>query len=120
MTNVEVYAHSVSEHFAVAVLQNINDRDNLRLLGEVLLLRCGYQRPQLVDVDGWSPVLVPGQVVVAHTDFTEVTRMVLIEVCSAGVLVTVLRARAQTYRWWCIPPARPRPPGCLRCFPTRP
>jgi hypothetical protein len=19
--------------------------------------------------------------------------------------------------WWCIPPALPRPPGCLRCFP---
>ena len=23
-------------------------------------------------------------------------------------------------RWWCWPPARPRPPGCLRCLPTRP
>ena len=22
--------------------------------------------------------------------------------------------------WWCWPPAFPRPPGCLRCFPTRP
>ncbi|CAN1838690.1 hypothetical protein LINPERHAP1_LOCUS35525 [Linum perenne] len=22
--------------------------------------------------------------------------------------------------WWCIPPALPRPPGCLRCLPTRP
>src|SRR5271154_6764302 len=23
-------------------------------------------------------------------------------------------------RWWCCPPAIPRPPGCFRCFPTRP
>ena len=23
-------------------------------------------------------------------------------------------------RWWCCPPALPRPPGCLRCFPMRP
>lgn len=23
-------------------------------------------------------------------------------------------------RWWCIPPALPRPPGCLRCLPIRP
>ena len=23
-------------------------------------------------------------------------------------------------RWWCWPPAFPRPPGCLRCLPTRP
>jgi hypothetical protein len=23
-------------------------------------------------------------------------------------------------RWWCWPPALPRPPGCLRCFPMRP
>jgi hypothetical protein len=23
-------------------------------------------------------------------------------------------------RWWCCPPALPRPPGCLRCLPTRP
>lgn len=21
--------------------------------------------------------------------------------------------------WWCIPPALPRPPGCLRCFPIK-
>lgn len=23
-------------------------------------------------------------------------------------------------RWWCWPPALPRPPGCFLCFPTRP
>ncbi len=23
-------------------------------------------------------------------------------------------------RWWCWPPALPRPPGCLRCLPMRP
>ncbi len=28
--------------------------------------------------------------------------------------------RSISTRWWCWPPARPRPPGCLRCLPTRP
>ena len=26
----------------------------------------------------------------------------------------------KTHRWWCWPPALPRPPGCLRCLPIRP
>jgi len=45
----------------------------------------------LVNVDGGSEVVVPQQMVVSHTDFTEVTRMVLIISSSSG--------RLSGYRW---------------------
>ena len=64
------------------MLENVDDGDNVRVGGEALLLRLRDKRPELVDVDDRAPVRVAGEVEVAHTNFTEVTRMVLIEVGS--------------------------------------
>ena len=68
-------------------MEGINHRDDIRRLGQTLLLLRRNQRPQLVYVDDGSPVHVAGQVEVAHTDLTEVTRMVLIEVGSININV---------------------------------
>lgn len=45
-------------------------------------------RSYLVEVDDWLPELVLQLVEVAHTDFTEVTRMVLVHVGAVVVLTT--------------------------------
>ena len=60
--------------------QSVDNGDNVRVLRQTLLLLGGDKRPELVDVDDRPPVEVAGQVEVAHTDLTEVTGMVLIEV----------------------------------------
>ena len=62
------------------MLENVDDRDDVRVGGEALLLGLGDKRPELVDVDDRAPLKVAGKVEAAHTDFTEVTRVVLIEV----------------------------------------
>ena len=62
------------------MLENVDDRDDVRVGGEALLLGLGDKRPELVDVDDRAPVRVAGEVEVAHTDLTEVTGMVLVEV----------------------------------------
>lgn len=60
--------------------QSVDDRDNLRVLCQSLLLFLRYKAPEFVDVDDGAPVLVASKVEVAHTNLTEVTRMVFIEV----------------------------------------
>lgn len=43
--------------------------------------------------------------------------------CSACIAVIIGMSTdylSKLIRWWCCPPALPRPPGCLRCLPTRP
>lgn len=77
--------HAVAEHLSVAKPQGVDDGDDAGVSGDTLLLLCGDEAPELVDVDDGPPVGVAGQVEVAHTDFTEVTGMVLVEVCSARV-----------------------------------
>lgn len=62
--------------------QGVDDGNNLRVLCQTLLLFCGNKRPELVDVDDGLPVEVASYMEVAHTNLTEVTRMVLIEVGS--------------------------------------
>lgn len=49
---------------------------------------CSKKFAYLVEVDHGLPELVLGLVEVAHTDFTEVTRMVLVEVGTVVVLTT--------------------------------
>lgn len=61
-------------------MESVNDGNNFAVLREALPLLCWHKRPQLVDVDGWAPVGVAGEMEMAHTDLTEVTRMVLVEV----------------------------------------
>ena len=76
---------ALAQDLAVAVLEGVDNGDDLRALCQALLLGGGDERPELVDVDDRAPVRVAGEVEVAHTDLTEVTRMVLIEVGPASV-----------------------------------
>lgn len=76
------------------MLEDVDNGDNIRALGQALLLRGGDKRPELVDVDNRAPLEVASKVEAAHTNLTEVTRMVLIEV---GPIDTQL-PRAQSGR----------------------
>lgn len=62
------------------MLENVDDGNDVRVGSKALLLCLGNKRPELVDVDDRAPVRVVGQVEVAHTNLTEVTGMVLVEV----------------------------------------
>ena len=79
---IKFYAHTIAQHLSVSESQGVNHRDDIRVLSKTLLLLLRYKAPQLVDVDNWAPVLIVGEVVVAHTNLTEVTWMVLVEVGS--------------------------------------
>ena len=61
-------------------MEDVDYRDDLRALGKTLLLLGGHKRPEFVDVDDRAPLKVAGEVEAAHTDLTEVTGMVLVEV----------------------------------------
>lgn len=66
--------------------------DNWRLV-RVLECLLGFLRdegPDLLDIDSWAMVSVLSQMEVTHTNLTEVTRMVLVEVDSVVVLTTGL------------------------------
>ena len=62
------------------MVQGVDDGNNLRLLRQPLLFLFRHERPQFVHVDDRPPLYVAGQVVVSHTNLTEVTRMVLVKV----------------------------------------
>ena len=66
-------------------MEDVDYRDDLRALGKTLLLLGGHKRPEFVDVDDRAPLEVAGEVEAAHTDLTEVTGVVLIEVRPMGV-----------------------------------
>ena len=67
------------------MLEDIDNGDDLRVLSETLLLLRGHKRPELVHVDDGTPLEVARQVEAAHTNLTEVTRVVLIEVGPIGM-----------------------------------
>ena len=74
---------SVAQNLSVAKLQGVNNRDELRVGSQILLLLSGHKTPELVDVDGWAPLGVASKMEMAHTNLSEVTGMVLVEVGSA-------------------------------------
>lgn len=156
--------------------EGVDDGDNSRLGGEALALLLGDEglkqsrsaipsynprelqsqtHSKLVDVNHRAPEGSLVLVEVPHSDLSEVSVMVLIEVGPVVVLSSSLLYEGIARRWgqrsalpsehslpsWCsssqrfqsILPAsscctlsteiqltNPRPPGCLRCFPTRP
>lgn len=67
--------------------ERVNNRDLISVLVFILDL-VADQGPDLVKVDGGTVVGVLRQVVVTHTNFTKVTRMVLIKVDAVVVLTT--------------------------------
>jgi hypothetical protein len=67
----------------------IDDRDIGSLsVGNSCLFR--NERPNLLDVDSWAVISVASEMEVSHTDLTEITRVVLVEVDSVMVLTTGL------------------------------
>jgi len=89
-----VWHLAFSEHF-VDVVRGAVDDWRFGFLGELLSDFFAYEAPEVIDVDGWAEVLVLLQVEVSHTDFTEVTWMVLVEVDSVMMLTT-----SQTSSTW--------------------
>lgn len=79
---------SVTENLGVPCSKYINYWYNIGAFGETVLLLLWYQSPELVNIDRTAPVCVFGKVEVPHTNLTEVTRMVLIEVGSVVVSTT--------------------------------
>jgi hypothetical protein len=51
-------------------------------------MKCMNCRTYLIQVDDWLPEVVALLVEVSHTDLSEVTRMVLIHICSVVMLST--------------------------------
>ena len=74
--------------------------------------------PQLVSVDDWGPFPVSLQVEDSHSGLSEVSWMAVFK----KWLVSNTPKRGSTYYLfimilsWCIPPARPRPPGLFLCL----
>lgn len=62
------------------MLESINNWDNLRVLRQAFLFLFRNKRPQLVNIDDWSPLCIASQVESSHTHFTKVTRVVLVKV----------------------------------------
>ena len=77
-----IYALAVAQNLSVAMLERVNHRDDVGALRKTLLLLSRHKRPELVDVDDGTPLQVARKVEAAHTNLTEVTRVVLIEVGS--------------------------------------
>ena len=72
----------------VALLGDVDDGGLGRVLGETDAVLLGDEGPDLVDVDGLAPVTVAELVEVSHTNFTEVTRMVLVKIDTLMMLTT--------------------------------
>jgi len=78
-----------AEHFEVSLLTDVDDRGFARDRSTLILRKHGNQ---LVQIDDGTMELVPLQMVSPHTDFTEVTRMVLVKVDSVVMLTTGVTA----------------------------
>jgi hypothetical protein len=131
---------ALAEELGVAVVQKVEDGSVSALVGEVLVtLLGGDERPELVEVysmldiggtyltrsrltDYGLPEKVLHLVEVTHTDLSEVTGMVLVNVGAVVVLTTLEGLLVRSHEQ--IGPVKltaiPRPPGCFLCFPTRP
>jgi hypothetical protein len=91
---------AISQHLAIAMLQHVHHWHNLRRLCEALLVLLRYKLPQFIHVDCRVPKCVPRQMVMAHTDLTEVSRMVFIKIYSErsqGALSPVIRVTMNTH-----------------------
>ena len=82
---------ALAENLGVAEVEEVEDGGLVALLGEVLIaLLSGDERPELVEVDDGLPEVVLLLVEVAHTNLSEVTRVVLVDVGPVVVLRGVL------------------------------
>merc|ERR1711865_530076 len=87
---------ALSEDLEESRLGHVNDWDlapSLNLLLLVLGASLGGDKsPETVDVDDWAEVHVLGLVEVTHTDLTEVTRVIFVEVNAMVMLTTSVTA----------------------------
>lgn len=75
---------SIPQHLSIPMLKCVDNRNNLRVMLQALLLFLGHKTPQFVDINDGAPMLVAREMEVAHTDFSKVTRMIFIEVGSVS------------------------------------
>src|SRR3984957_13411688 len=76
------YSPSNTQYLAIPMPQSFNNRNDLRILIQILLLLFRDQTPQLVHIDDRTPVLIACQMEMSHTNFPKVTRMILVKVGS--------------------------------------
>nr|POE96149.1 hypothetical protein CFP56_65602 [Quercus suber] len=69
--------NTLAQDLEVAELSDIDHRS--AVVGGLVLDIVGEERPELVDVNDWAIELVAKLVEIAHTDFAEEPRMVLVE-----------------------------------------
>ena len=94
--NWNVWHVSLSENLEKSGLDAVDHRDLGSLVGLVVfkgLFR--DERPDLLHIDTWSDVRIFTETEVSHTNLTEVTRMVLVEVDTVVVLTTGITATSR-------------------------
>merc|ERR1712168_1353484 len=78
-----------AKDFVVASLNAIDNRSgSIRFLGIIDTCLFTDQRPEFIEVHCGAVIFVHGFMVVEHTDFSKVTRMVFIEQGSVVMLAT--------------------------------
>lgn len=70
------------------VLNDVDDWDLCGVLDGAFTVLLSNQRPELVEVQSWGEAVVAVQVEVSHSNLSEVTWMVLVEVDSVMVHAT--------------------------------
>ena len=86
---------ALSENLVVSVVQDVNNEGLTLLLRGSLLGLIGHEAPDFVEVDGGCVELLGGPVEVTHTDLSEVTGMVLVEVDALVVLTSGVTATSR-------------------------
>merc|ERR550534_2792613 len=83
------WKETFTKNFVVTSLNTIDNRSRtfrfLRIVSACLLTDQG---PEFIKVDRWTVIFVHRLVIVQHTDFSEVTRMVFVEQGSVVMLTT--------------------------------
>ena len=110
------------------IIYRFGDIDNSGLvLGRGGSCLFWHERPELVEVHGWLELLVSLETEVSHTLLSEVPGMAIKQMKLAMRALRCRRWHGEcTYHlfmlilMWCLPPARPLPPGCFLCLPTLP
>merc|ERR1711996_73543 len=79
---------SLSKNLEESSLSDVNDRGGGGISGSGLAIFLRNQRPQLLDVDRVAVDWILFDMEVSHTDFTEITGMVFVEVDSVVMLTS--------------------------------
>merc|ERR1712111_85928 len=79
---------SFAKYLEITSTGDINDRSDVSLLLVVLASLFGYQRPQVVEIQRRAVVTLLCQVIVTHTNLSEVTWMVLVPIDSVVMLAS--------------------------------